>query len=58
MVLTVRFEGGWLVTGSGVGHVQGLWGSLVQGLSISCFITAERLKYLSLFRSYRKQNQL
>lgn len=58
MVLTVRFEGEWLMTGSGVRHVQGLWDSLVQSLSICCFIMAERLKYLSLFRSYRKRNQL
>lgn len=53
MVLTVRFEGEWLMTGSGVRHVQGLWDSLVQSLSI---VVLSWLKNLSLFRSYRKSN--
>lgn len=58
MVLTVRFEGERLVTGSGVRYTQGLWVSLIQSLSICYFITAEMLKYLSLFRKHRKHNQL
>lgn len=55
MVLTVRFGGEWLMTGSGVRHVQGLWDSLVQSSSICCFIMSEKLESVQIIQEIKQQ---